>query len=306
MTSPLAPVDLTDLKDKSVLITGGASGIGLETAQLFASHGAYVTIADVQSPLTDLAREGQHVQYVHCDVSDWSSQTAAFKKAIEFSPAKSLDVVATFAAVDPLENLIDHVKAAADVSLTTDPAPPSLRTFDINLKGSYYSASLALHYLRLQPEKTTSSTPLTKALIFISSLAGYLDDDHNVAYTTSKFGTRGLFRAIRRRTISEFNPGIRVNLIAPWAVKTPMTAPLLKVMEGMGIQDGKGITFAKSETCAQAVGRCAIDESLHGRAFAVMPEGAFDIKDDIQGGYGGEELKIILGRRKAAGDFLTG
>lgn len=307
MTSLLSPTDLSGLQGKTVLITGGASGIGLETAKLFASSGAYLTIADVQPPLEDITSDGPHVQYVKCDVSDWSSQVSAFKQTIEFSPSKSLDVVVTFAAVDPLENLIDEVKAAKDVSLQLDPSPPSLRTIDINLKGTYYSAALAMHYFRL-PSQASSSTAAatTKSLIFISSLAGYLDDDHNIVYTTSKFGTRGLFRALRRRLTTDFDPKVRINLIAPWAVQTAMTAPLLKIMESMGIQEGKGITFAKKETCAQAVGRCAVDESLHGRAFAVMPEGAFDIKDDVEGGYGGDELKVLMGWRKEAGDFLQG
>lgn len=304
MTSLLSPVDLSGLKDKAVLITGGASGIGLETAKLFASSGAYLTVADVQPPLEDITSDGPHVQYVKCNVSDWSSQVSAFKHAIEFSPSKSLDVVVTFAAVDPLENLIDEVKATKDVSLQLDPSPPSLRTIDINLTGSYYSAALAMHYFRLPSQ--VSSSPTTKSLIFISSLAAYLDDDHNIAYTTSKYGLRGLFRSLRRRLNTDFDPKVRVNLIAPWAVKTPMTDPLLKVMESMGIQDGKGITFAKKDTCAQAVGRCAVDESLHGRAFAVMPEGAFDIKDDIDGGYGGDELRVLMKWRKEAGDFLQG
>jgi hypothetical protein len=37
-----------------------------------------------------------------------------------------------------------------------------------------------------------------------------------------------------------------------------------------------------------------------------MPEGAFDIGDDIDGGYGGDELRKLLEKRKADGDFLTG
>ena len=306
MFSVLSPIDLAGLDGKSLLVTGGASGLGLETVRLLASKGAYVTVADVQPPLDNsvLSKEGQHVQYVKCDISDWASQTAAFKKAIDFSPAKSLDIVTTFAAVDPLENLIDQVKATEEVSLETDPAAPSLRTIDTNLKGSYYSATLALHYFRLKPLSQGTAASSTKALIFISSLAGYLDDDHNIAYTTSKFGTRGLFRALRRRALPELN--VRVNLVAPWAVKTPMTEPILKAMEDFGIQEGKGITFAKKETCAEAVGRIAVDETLHGRAFAIMPEGAFDIKDDVEGGYGGQELKVLMGWRKEAGDFLQG
>ncbi|KIW25290.1 uncharacterized protein PV07_08482 [Cladophialophora immunda] len=315
MTSLLSPIDLAGLKDKSVLVTGGASGLGLETAQLFASKGAYVTIADVQPPLDEstLTKPGEHVQYVRCDVSDWESQAAAFQQAMSFSPAKDIDVVATFAAVDPMENLIDHVKATTssgqEVTLERPPVAPSLKCLEINLKGTYYSAALALHYFQLKPPQplpssSAPSTTPTKALVFISSLAGYLDDDHSIAYTTSKFGTRGLFRALRRRIRDEM--GVRVNLVAPWAIKTPMTAPILEALQGMGIEDGKGITFASKETCAQAVGRIALDETLHGRAFAIMPEGAFDIKDDIEGGYGGEELKVLMAWRKAAGDFLQG
>ena len=43
-----------------------------------------------------------------------------------------------------------------------------------------------------------------------------------------------------------------------------------------------------------------------GRAIAIMPEGAFDIGDDVDGGYGGDELRKLLEKRKADGDFLTG
>ena len=43
-----------------------------------------------------------------------------------------------------------------------------------------------------------------------------------------------------------------------------------------------------------------------GLAIAIMPEGAFDLRDDIEGGYGGDELKKIMAMRKADGDFLQG
>lgn len=43
-----------------------------------------------------------------------------------------------------------------------------------------------------------------------------------------------------------------------------------------------------------------------GRAIAIMPEGAFDIGDDIEGGYGGDELEKLMALRKADGDFLQG
>ena len=44
----LTPTDPSNLKNKSILITGGASGLGLHAAKFFAEAGAFVTIADVQ------------------------------------------------------------------------------------------------------------------------------------------------------------------------------------------------------------------------------------------------------------------
>jgi len=43
-----------------------------------------------------------------------------------------------------------------------------------------------------------------------------------------------------------------------------------------------------------------------GRALAVMPEGFFDIEDDIDGGYAGIMLQQLMNMRKEAGDFLQG
>jgi 5'-hydroxyaverantin dehydrogenase len=91
-------------------------------------------------------------------------------------------------------------------------------------------------------------------LIFISSLAGYIDDTHNSVYTTSKFGIRGLWRSIRVRAAAE--TGVRCNLIAP----------ILEVMDEMGIKEGAGITFATEETMVQAVVRCIGDGNVSGKS----------------------------------------
>jgi len=81
--SPL--VDLSALKGKSVLITGGASGLGLATAHEFAAAGAYVTIADIQPVeagekiVRQLTNQSYKVTYAYCDVTNWESQVKAFK-----------------------------------------------------------------------------------------------------------------------------------------------------------------------------------------------------------------------------------
>lgn len=104
------PLDASLLKGKSVLITGDASGLGRETAILLAHTGAYVTIADIQSGdqiVEELKSNGHDAQYP-CDVMSWDSQVKAFQTALAFSPTKSIDIVAIFAAIDSQGHLIDQ------------------------------------------------------------------------------------------------------------------------------------------------------------------------------------------------------
>ena len=293
--------DLTTLKGRSTLITGGASGIGLATARTWAAAGAYVTIADLQpleqgkklaSQLTDGGGGGGggQVNYVMCDVTNWESQVAAFKSAIRFSPTQTLDVVATFAgtAFAP-GNQLDHVLAAGAPSLDVDPPAPDRRNFEVNLVGVYFTSWLALHYFGLKPQPTppsisaaaaaehsnaqitphdatvngTSHPQPTKSLIFVASIAAYMDSPKASTYPASKFGVRGLFRSTRARTR---DVGVRCNLLAPWFVDTPLIAPIKRAMAARGIDMEKALAFTSVHLCVEAANLCAVDEGLHGES----------------------------------------
>ncbi|KAL3459650.1 hypothetical protein BJX64DRAFT_301113 [Aspergillus heterothallicus] len=302
----LTPTSPSNLKDLSILITGGASGLGKHAATYFATSGAYVTIADIQDGTalaTELSSQGHKVQFVQCDIRTWDSQVAAFQSALRFSPTKTLDAVAAFAGVDGTGHLVDHV-AAAEVSTDTAPPIPSLAPIEVNLKGTFYTATLALHYFRLLPTTTTSTNepPKSKSLTVVSSLAGYVDDTHSTAYTASKFGSRGLFRGIRAQAHSQLN--VRVNAICPWAMKTPMIEAALGRMAAFGILPDKGISLVPHEVLSEALGRIVVDEGIQGRAIAIVPEGAVDLGDDVDGAYAGPVLVELMALRKAAGDFL--
>lgn len=99
---PMASIEWDLLKGRSVLITGGASGLGEATTRKFHQHGAYVTIADVQDELGQkLTKElGDRATFVHCDTTDWDQSAAAFKHAAKFAPENTIDVVVLFAGVD--------------------------------------------------------------------------------------------------------------------------------------------------------------------------------------------------------------
>jgi NAD(P)-dependent dehydrogenase (short-subunit alcohol dehydrogenase family) len=74
LVSPITTqLDLSKLKGKTVIVTGGASAFGLATAEKWAANGAYVTIADVNDALgkeavSKITSSGGQATYVHCDV----------------------------------------------------------------------------------------------------------------------------------------------------------------------------------------------------------------------------------------------
>jgi 5'-hydroxyaverantin dehydrogenase len=269
---PLTPTDPSNIKGFSVLITGGASGLGFHAATFFAKSGAFVTIADVQDGsklATDLVNQGHRAQFVRCDVTDWDSQVKAFQTALAFSPTKTLDMVAAYAGIDNTGHLVDHIAAAEVLLEGAPPSIPSLAPIEVNLKGVFYTATLALHYFRLKPQgiitPDNNKAQASKSLVIISSMAGYIDDTHSTAYTASKFGSRGLFRALRAKAHQQLN--VRVNAICPWAMKTPMIEAGLARMAELGILPSKGITLVDHNVLTQALARVTVDESISGMGF---------------------------------------
>ena len=259
IADPRKAPDTAILKNKSVLITGGASGIGALVATQFARHGSFVTIADINAKqgekfTQDLRKSGAQIHFIETDVSNWQSQVRAFKIAIRNSDSNSIDIVIAAAGVGGFEFVTADDE---EPSLEHDPFEPlrSAVVFDVNAKGAYYSTKLAQHYFAL-PKLVSSQTDQAyrKAVILVSSLAGYLEI-HSADYSSSKWAVRGLFRASRSKME---DLGHRVNLIAPWVMDTPMSHSLADVCRKNGIPVGD------ADDVANAIILCAADESISG------------------------------------------
>ena len=136
------PVDRKKLRGKSCLITGAGSGLGLTIAQAFSEAGAYVHIVDIvtasrgQEIVASLPGGQDHGSYHQCDVTQWEDQVQAFKAALNSSPGRALDVVVICAGIAGGINLVDEVSSAGGKDLQTDPEPPSVKVFQVNLIGS--------------------------------------------------------------------------------------------------------------------------------------------------------------------------
>lgn len=104
------PVDHTVLPDrsqmrgKSVIVTGGANGIGESCVRTFVAAGAFVTFGDVGSEKgkeieKELNVDGERVAFVKCDIRSWEEQKALFETAVSKSPSHSVDIVLANAGI---------------------------------------------------------------------------------------------------------------------------------------------------------------------------------------------------------------
>ncbi|PSN61462.1 NAD(P)-binding protein [Corynespora cassiicola Philippines] len=309
-------IDTSNLKGKNVIVTGGANGLGEGCVKAFAEAGAYVSILDIaedkgQQVADALTEKEYHVQFIKTDTTSWDSQLAAFKSAINFTPVPALDLVLASAGLTgrSAESWLETTPK----DLSTDPAPPSTATLDVNLLGLYWTLHLALHFFKAtstprggtedgKEEGKGKGKPASKHLLLISSLAAYVPLLNIADYNASKYGVRGLWRAVRNSSSilgpDPSAPSFRCNLICPTFIRTQMTAAIEPGLRAMDIEMGEVADVVA------AVVRVACDDAVRGRAVAVCKgvgepgDRNFDLGDDWEGGDGGREVLegILEGR----------
>ncbi|KAJ0124369.1 short chain dehydrogenase [Diaporthe amygdali] len=136
--------------EKTVIVTGGASGIGLAVVEHFASQGNNVAIFDVNlevgkqvvSNISDENPEAK-VLFKKCDVSSWKSQTEAFKDV--FNEFGRIDIVMANAG-------ISEQGASAMAGIEEDePKEPNLKIMDVNLSGVIYTSNAGFYPFPVSP-----------------------------------------------------------------------------------------------------------------------------------------------------------
>ncbi|KAF2420285.1 NAD(P)-binding protein [Tothia fuscella] len=251
--------DTSTLKGKSVLVTGGATGIGQDAAKAFAEAGAYVTIADINEKdagetVEALTSKGLKAQFIKTDVSSWEALVAAFKATITFSPEKTVDIVVPAAGLanGGTRRWLDDPQ----LNEQGDPLPVKNKVLSINFDAVFNTTNLALYYFKQSPGTTLA----TKQIIFVASMGGYTSMTGVLDYCSSKWGVRGLFRALRGAggVLGEGKPKVRCNLIAPTYVKTNMTKGFWEYMEKAGVK------LAEVSDCTDVILRMASDEKVNG------------------------------------------
>ncbi len=182
------------LKDRRVLVTGAASGIGRAVAELFLAAGARVALLDRVTP-APLSTHAERALTLSADITDEAAVAAAVAQAAQ-----------AFGGLDGLVN-------SAGVA-NTDPANRMAladwrRLIDINLTGTLIVAQACEPWL----QAATGAT-----VVNVASGQALRPSPGRAAYAASKAGVVGLTRCLAQ----EWGPRIRVNSLCPGAVDTPM------------------------------------------------------------------------------------
>ncbi|PKP98932.1 MAG: short-chain dehydrogenase [Alphaproteobacteria bacterium HGW-Alphaproteobacteria-15] len=232
-------------QQRSIFITGGASGIGRAVARHFGARGWFVGIADVNE-----AGMAETLSLIDGD--------AKFAYRLDVRDRAAWDeVLAAFAAaaggrIDAMINNAGIGTGGALAELSKDEIDACL---DINLRGVLYGAQAAYPYLK-------ASAP-GSALVNIASAAGLNGGSGMSVYSATKFGVRGIAESLD----AEWAPdGIKVSSICPSFIDTPL-------LDGTGNRNANedirtrvkaaGLEITPVEQVAEAVWNAVHGDDLH-------------------------------------------
>ncbi|KAJ0354602.1 hypothetical protein COL154_000507 [Colletotrichum chrysophilum] len=272
------PYDPSTLSSKTVLITGGALGIGAAFAREWASHGANIIIGDINasdgealiaSLRTSHPNASHH--FVNCDVTSWESQVNFFKEAARLSPNGAIDIVVANAGVNHVGHNSTFDKPVASKSDPDAPSEPSTKTIAVNITGVSYTTNLGMFWLPRNGKRANdSSKPKDRCVLLIGSIAGVVHLPGQTPYCMSKHAVTGLFRAMR--ATAYMSHGVRLNMLCPYFISDSNMFP----RAGEAALLGGGAGGARFGDVVDAATRLVADEGVIGRALLVGPK----IKDE--------------------------
>ncbi|WP_296703958.1 SDR family oxidoreductase [Algoriphagus sp.] len=230
------------MKNKSIVITGGASGIGLAMVKKFAAENSRVYFLDLNDAGEEISKElsdkGQKATFIKCNIASSSEAT----KAINSIPGK-IDVLINNAGISHVGNLENTSEEDFD------------KLFQVNVKGMFNCTKAALPKLK---EDGGGS------ILNMASVAATIGIPDRFAYSMTKGAAYTMTLSIARDYVQD---GIRCNCLSPGRVHTPFVDGFLAKN-----YPGKEKEMFEKLSATQPIGRMATPDEIAELAYFVSSD----------------------------------
>lgn len=241
-------------KDRVVIVTGGASGIGAKTARLFAAEGAKVVIADY-SDQGELLAQGIDSIYEDC----------IFVKTDVSNEQSVRDMM--FVAVGHYGR-VDVLFANAGIARDNPATELSLhdwqQTIDVNLTGVFLCNKYAIEQMLKQPTRGI--------IVNCGSIHSYVGKRGVTAYAAAKGGVKLLTQTLATDYASE---GIRINAVCPGYIDTPLLSAMTPEQKQCLINLHPLGRLGRAEEVAKAVLFLASDDASFINGASLLVDGGY-------------------------------
>ncbi len=249
------------LLGKVALITGAGSGIGRAAAQRFASEGCAVAVVDMLASAAEetagkIVADGGRAIACPADVTVDAEVRAVLDRAVE--AFGGLDVLYNNAGVNSSGSVVDATEEDWD------------RCFAVNVKGTFLCSRAAAAHLAASGSGAIVNQASVAALVGVPNFAAYC-------------AAKGAVVALTRSMAIDLAPsGIRVNVICPGTVFTPLMEPMLRARGDGDMEVGLARTVVK-----YPIGRLGTPEEIASAALFLASAGASFLTGSILTADGG-------------------
>ena len=191
-----------DYTGKVALVTGGGSGIGRATCEIFAERGGAVVVADLneagaKATVEKIAREGRRAEAVRCDVTRWTDVQAAIETARR-----------VFGGLNVVINCVGILRTSS-IEETSEEAWNGV--LQVNLTGAFLVTKAAMRVMRQEGGGS---------IVHSASRAAIQVKEKHGAYAASK---AGIVQLTKMAALEGAPHNIRVNCVCPGFTDTPLT-----------------------------------------------------------------------------------
>ena len=244
------------LDSKVAIITGGASGIGLETAKDFLNEGAKVVIADIDENVREIASELGDIDRivgVVCDVSNEDDVILLIKKAI--NSFGHIDILVASAGIR--STLMCHEETMDEWN----------KVLGVNLTGVFLTNKYAIIEMLKQAHGGS--------IINISSVLGVVGKPSSYAYSATK---SAVINMTRSTALTYARNNIRVNVVSPGYVDTPLISEYTDEMRNSTINRHPIGRLANPMEIAKVITFLASNDSSFITGENIIADGGYTIQ----------------------------